>query len=126
MERHVKVKFIRGAALFKLLTIGFSISGVLFFVAQGLGSCFGGRGYKINATYVTGIKGLLWSPLVGLGCGLLFAMCAWVFVYVGLRVFSWVRPITIAYEDLTPVPIDPPWPTPPEPPPVIRENSIAP
>ena len=125
MERRIRVKFIRGAALFKLLVIGFAISGTLFFVAQGVGGCFGGKGYKLNSQYVNGMKGLLLSPVVGLGFGLLFACFAWIFVYVGLRVFSWVHPITIAYEDLTPAPIDPPLPTVP-PTPAVEEQSIAP
>ena len=83
-----------------ILTKGIVSVCVALSTCGGIFALFGAETVRINGAPVTGILGLLVSPLVGLFVGYTFSMIAWLMVIAGLwlhrRVFETV--IEIAYE----------------------------
>jgi hypothetical protein len=86
--------------LLGILTKGIVSLCVVFSTGCGVLALFGAETVQINGEPVTGILGLLVSPLVGLFIGYAFSLITWFTVIVGLwfhrRVFDPV--IEIAYE----------------------------
>lgn len=101
----MEVARLRGATIAKLIILGSVIGCTLLTTAFGIAGLFGAETVQWNGQYVTGLNGLIASPFIGAFIGIIFGMFTAAMTYVGLRVFSLFRGISIEY-----VPVDPQGP----------------
>ncbi|MBT8440654.1 MAG: hypothetical protein KJO91_13050 [Gammaproteobacteria bacterium] len=97
MTESLKVKRIRGASIFKIIVFGSALGCAVISTFFGIFALFGAEVVQWNEQYVTGIKGFLVSPFVGLFAGGFFGLFTSLFVYIGLRVYSMFRGMIIEY-----------------------------
>ena len=96
---YITAKRIRGASIFKLCLLGNVVVFTLFFVLAGLLALFDIDILKWQGGYVTGFKALIVAPLAGVLMGVFYGLLAAVFTYVGLRIYSFFRPVVVEYID---------------------------
>lgn len=93
----LEVSRLRGATIFKLIILGSVVGCTLITTIFGVAGIFGVEAIQWNGQYLTGLKGLFASPFIGAFIGVIFGMVTAVSTYVGLRVFSLFRGISIEY-----------------------------
>jgi presenilin-like A22 family membrane protease len=91
------VSRVRGASLVKLIVLGYVIGSTFITSIFGIAALFGVEILQWNEQYVTGIKGLIASPFIGAVLGLFFGLFAVLFVYIGLKIYSFFRDLTLEY-----------------------------
>ncbi len=97
MTESLKVKRLRGASIFKIIVVGSAVGCAVISTVFGVFALFGAEVVQWNEQYVTGIEGFLASPFIGLFAGAFFGLFTFLFVYVGLRVYSMFGDIVIEY-----------------------------
>jgi len=88
---------LRGGTIIKTILIGNTIGCSLLVSIAGVFALFGAESIQWNEQYVTGIKGFIASPFIGAFIGFLFGLFTAFFTYIGLRVLSLFRPLTVEY-----------------------------
>ena len=91
------VKRLRGATIVKIILLGNVLGWSLLTTVAGLFAMFGAEIIQWNNHYVTGLSGFLSSPFIGMFIGLVFGLFTAFFSYIGLRMLSVFRPLTIEY-----------------------------
>jgi len=97
MSESLKIKRLRGASIFKIIVFGSALGCAVISTIFGIFALFGAEVVQWNEQYVTGIKGFLASPFLGLFAGGFLGLFASFFVYIGLRAYSMFRNIVIEY-----------------------------
>jgi len=97
MTQHITVRRIRGGSLVKLILFGSMIGGAAVMTVFGFFGLFGAEIIMWNDHYVTGVKGFLASPFMGLFGGGIMGLMSSFFIYIGLRIYSFFRPLEIEY-----------------------------
>ena len=95
----IRIERLSVGSIFKLIAIGMGCSFVPLCVFFGILAAFGAQTVTWNGQHLTGVSGLLVSPLIGLmvsgiGAVLLGSACAF-----GLWVYSLVRPMSILVKE---------------------------
>lgn len=93
----LKVARVRGSSIVKMVILGSAIGCTLFTSVFGIAALFGVEALQWNGQYVTGVKALLSSPFIGAFMGILLGLISAPFIYVGLRVYSIFRGISLEY-----------------------------
>ena len=105
MQQSIVLKRFTAASLFKIVAIGCSISIVSFCVVMGVLAAFGLHTVHWNRESVTGIAGLLVSPIMGLFLTGILTVFGWVGFCVSFWIFSLFGHLRLDYitdEPLTP------------------------
>lgn len=97
MTKEITVKRIRGGSIIKTILIGSVIGCAIITTIFGLFSLFDAEVVKWNGEYVTGIKGLVAAPFIGMFIGGIFGLFTSFFVYIGLRIYALFNDISIEY-----------------------------
>jgi len=93
----ITVKRIRGGSIIKVILIGSVIGCAIVTTVFGFFALFGAEVVKWNDQYITGIKGFIASPFIGLFIGGVFGLFTSFFVYIGLRIYALFNDISIEY-----------------------------
>ena len=88
-------------SLFKLLFIGLTTSMSIFCILCGVAALFGAQTIEWNGVHRTGVEGLVYSFFMGPLIGLIFSCFMWVFLVTGLWVYSFFKPITMSFKQVS-------------------------
>ena len=91
------IQRLRGATIFKLILLGNTIGAAVLMSVLGIFTLFGTEIIQWDGQYLTGMRGLLLSPLIGTVLGFIFGLFTALFTYVGLRLFARFKLFTIEY-----------------------------
>ncbi|MEQ9000693.1 MAG: hypothetical protein RID53_29855 [Coleofasciculus sp. B1-GNL1-01] len=97
MKHQLEIKRLTIGTTFKLVAFGLLFSIVPFSILMGLLSLFGLSTVTWNDEHVTGISGLLVSPLIGVFVALFFTLCLGIFMSFGLWLFSTKQNMKLHY-----------------------------
>ncbi|MEQ9481484.1 hypothetical protein [Coleofasciculus sp. F4-SAH-05] len=97
MKHQLEIKRLTIGTTFKLVAFGLLFSIVPFSILIGLLSLFGLSTVTWNDEPVTGISGLLVSPLIGVFVALFFTLWLGVFMSCGLWLFSTKQSMKLHY-----------------------------
>ena len=97
MTESIKTKRVRGTSILKLIVIGCAFGCATITTIFGILSLFGANVVQFNGQYITGVKGFLASPFIGLFAGVFLGLFTSFFVYIGSRIYSLFRNIEIEY-----------------------------
>lgn len=97
MKHQLEIKRLTIGTTFKLVAYGLLFSIVPFSILMGLLSLFGLSTVTWNDEPVTGISGLLVSPLIGVFVSLFFTLGLGVFMSFGLWLFSTKQSMKLHY-----------------------------
>lgn len=102
----IVAKKISKKSLFKLLSVGLILGFSLFAIPCGIFAFFGAETIEWNGVYKTGIEGLLYSFVMGPIIGLIFACFMWVFIALGLWIYSFFMPLKVTFKNIMDEPAD--------------------
>ena len=102
-NRTLSIRRLGTGSVFRLAAIGFSCSLIPFALLMGMFALFGYHTVSWNQQPVTGVKGLLASPFIGLFLAVLFTAVMGAFLSLGLWIYSKIRPLTLQVLEDTPV-----------------------
>lgn len=91
------VSRVRGSSIVKLIVLGSVVGCSAITTLFGIAALFGAEVLQWNGQYVTGIKALITSPFMGAFFGVVFGLFSSIFTYVGLRVYSLFRGLSVEY-----------------------------
>lgn len=91
------VRQLSTGSVYKLIACGTVCSLVPLMTIMGLLSTFGWSSVNMNGQALTGVSGLLLSPLLGLLLALLLTALLGSLVALGLWVYSFIRPLQLSY-----------------------------
>ena len=101
-NRTLSIRRLGTGSVFRLAAIGFSCSLIPFALLMGVFALFGFQTVSWNHQPITGVKGLLASPFIGLFLAVLFTAFMGAFLSLGLWIYSKIRPLTLqVLEDTT-------------------------
>lgn len=95
MFKEIEVQRVAMGTLFKLAGLGLLLTLVPFGLLMGCFALFGASTVHWNQQSVTGVSGLLLSPLIGLLLAALFTMFLGSCMSLGLWIYSRFRPLTL-------------------------------
>ena len=102
VNRTLSIRRLSTGSVFRLAAIGFSCSLIPFALLMGVFALFGFHTVTWNHQPLTGVKGLLGSPFIGLFLAALFTAFIGVCLSLGLWIYSKFRPLTLqVLEDTT-------------------------
>ncbi len=93
----LNIKRIRGGSVIKGVILGTIIGMAFFGVFISLGALTGVSPITVNGKEIVGIQGFFYSILLGFFMSIFWALTNALFVYIGLRIYSFFRPISIEY-----------------------------
>ncbi|WP_293752885.1 hypothetical protein [Limnohabitans sp. Rim8] len=91
------VRQLSTGSVYKLIACGSVCSLVPLMTLMGLLSTFGWGSVKMNGHALTGLSGLVLSPLVGLMLAMVLTAIVGSLVALGLWVYSLLRPMQLSY-----------------------------
>jgi len=91
------VQRLKLGTVFKIILTGNIFGFAIVTTVIGIFSLFGAGVIKWNEQYITGFKGLIASPFIGIFVGLIIGLFTALFTYVGLRLYAMFKPIAIEY-----------------------------
>ena len=94
----LKIKSIAAGSVYKLVFVGSWIGSIPIFLFLGVLAMSGFEIVSWNENYITGLGGLVGSPLVGLFMATIFGALLGTIMAIGLRIFSKFRSIRIFCE----------------------------
>jgi hypothetical protein len=94
-ERTVLIRRFRTGSVFRLVAAGCFFSLVPFTLLMGVLSLFGLRTINWNNAPVLGMKGFLFSPLLGVFIAAIFTAFGGVGMAFGLWIYSKIRPLKL-------------------------------
>ena len=97
MRSKIRIKQLEARSLFKLVFIGSSMCIIPFSVLMGIFSLFGAGTIEWNNRPITGIAGLIASPLLGLFATIMFSVFSWVVLFLGLWLYSKFKSIELEF-----------------------------
>lgn len=95
MFKEIAVLRISVGTLFKLVALGLTLSLIPLTLLLGIFALFGASTVNWNQQPVTGVSGLLTSPLIGLLLATAFTMFLGTCMAFGLWLYSKFRPLTL-------------------------------
>ena len=95
MFTEITVQRLSAGTLFKLASIGLGITLVLFALVMGVFAFFGASTINWNHQQLTGWRGLIASPFLGVFLALLFTAFLGCCMAFGLWLYSKFRPLTL-------------------------------
>ena len=93
----IRLRRIKAGSLFKLIFLATAAVFVPLMTFFGILAFLGMEVVMVSGEHVTGVMGLVWALLIAPVFSLLFSVFAWVWAYIGLRIWGHFRPITLAY-----------------------------
>ena len=100
MSRSIEIKRLSTGTVFKILIIGGLYSVIPFSVLMGILSLFGASTITWNHQHLTGLTGLIASPLIGAFVTLFLSGFFGIFIAAGLWLYSKFKPLTINYHQI--------------------------
>jgi len=91
------VKKISAGTIYKLCAIGFSSGFAIIFLIFSILAAFGMETLEWGDQHITGVKALLFGPLMGLLMALIFTAIVGSIIAFGLWVYSFFKGINIEY-----------------------------
>jgi len=91
------VQRLKLGTVFKVILTGNIFGFAILATVIGIFSLFGAGVIKWNDQYITGFKGLIASPFIGIFVGLIIGIFTALFTYIGLRLYAMFKPMTIEY-----------------------------
>ena len=91
------VRRLKLGTVFKVILTGNMFGFAIVTTVIGVFSLFGAGIIKWNDQYITGFKGLIASPFIGIFVGLIIGLFTALFTYIGLRLYAMFKPMTIEY-----------------------------
>jgi hypothetical protein len=97
MYQTLTVRQVSTSTIYKLVALGSVCAVVPLFTLIGWLSVLGLGSAQWNGQAITGLKGVLMSPLIGLLLSLMLTVVVGSLLALGLWLYSLVRPIRLAY-----------------------------
>lgn len=97
MKKTITIKRFTAISSFKIVVIGVSIAMMAFTVLMGFFALFGAQTVHWNQHAITGISGLIASPLMGIFMAAMFSLFGWFGFMFSFWLFSLFRNLTIEY-----------------------------
>jgi hypothetical protein len=101
-ESTLKIERLRAGSVFRIVAAGSFSFLVPFALLMGVFALFGFHTVTWNKEPVTGLRGLLLSPLIGVFVAALFTVFYGIVLVAGLWIYSRFRPLTLAVKGRIP------------------------
>lgn len=95
MFKPIRVRRLSTGTIYKLVAVGLACSLVPLSILFGVAALFGANTVTWNGQHLTGVTGLIASPLIGLFTAAIATLLLGSACGLGLWLYSLVRPITI-------------------------------